>query len=319
MKQVKVNHCKTGDIVYDDIKNKDGTVIISAGTILSLYHFCILRGLGQKYIPICTDEKEAKELFNLSISHRKNGDRIRRFSHKFVTELLSENEKVRKIYNDLHPLVKTHSQNVASLTAMLLGCTNYNMLGSGKNIIAGALLHDIGKEDIDQNILYAPRKLTTKEMNIVKLHSSLGYSRLNQLGFNKTICDIALMHHETFSGNGYPNQLKEFEIPLYADIVHIADIYDAICSKRVYKSAIERREARNIIENQRYQFRPDTFDLFMTNMPLYFVCDLVLVEDRIYEVIGYSDLNVPILRELVSQEDVLLSEIKDSQIQLVDL
>ena len=69
MKQVKVNHCKTGDIVYDDIKNKDGTVIISAGTILSLYHFCILRGLGQKYIPICTDEKEAKELFNLSISH----------------------------------------------------------------------------------------------------------------------------------------------------------------------------------------------------------------------------------------------------------
>lgn len=319
MKQVKINHCKTGDILFEDIKNEDGTIIISAGTILSLYHFYILKQIGIKYISICTREDEAKELFNLSISCGKNGSRLRRFSHKFVTDLLKDNSKVRKTYSELHPLVKVHSQNVASLTAMLLGCSDYNMLGSGKDIIAGALLHDIGKDDIDQDILYAPRKLTTEEMNIVKLHSSLGYSKLKQLGYNKTICEIALMHHEQFNGNGYPNQLKGFEIPLHADIVHITDVYDAICSKRVYKSAIERREARSIIEKQKNQFRPDTFDLFMTNMPLYFIGDLVQAYNKIYEVIGYSNDSIPILRDLVSQDDTLLSEINDEEVHIVDL
>lgn len=308
MKFILTKYCKPGSVLYDDAKAKDGSIAIRAGTILGTYHLEILKMLEIRGISICTYEEEFTHKNNPNQDFLNNEAKITSFAHRFVDEVL-DNQKIRSLFDYTSPHVKGHSYNVAIYAAMLLGHSGCNMLGSGKDIIAGALLHDIGKDKISDDILYAPRKLTEEEFDIVKLHTLLGYSILVQEGFNKYVTDIALSHHETFNGSGYPNGLCSTEIPWYVDLIHICDIYDAVCAKRVYKEAALRTEARKIIEEQKDKFKPDVFDLFMTKMPEYFVNDLLTAYNRIYEVVGYDSDNTPVLRELVSQQDILLSEI----------
>jgi putative two-component system response regulator len=131
-------------------------------------------------------------------------------------------------------------------------------------------LHDIGKVGIPDSVLLKPGKLTSEEFDIMKRHTLIGgetlYASANaypEAGFIKMALDITLKHHERWDGTGYPFQLRGEQIPLCARIVAIADVYDALTTKRVYKDAYTHEEAARIIYDSRgTHFDPDLVDAF---------------------------------------------------------
>ncbi len=112
----------------------------------------------------------------------------------------------------------------------------------------GALLHDVGKSRIDQNILNKPGKLTPEEFEEIKRHPRLGYEMYDGI-LPEQITDIILHHHEKFNGKGYPDGLYENQISLFAKIVALADVYDALTTNRVYAKARNPFEAIMIMKN----------------------------------------------------------------------
>ena len=123
------------------------------------------------------------------------------------------------------------------------------------NIPLASALHDIGKIGIDEKILNKPGRLTPEEFEVVKTHSMLGAEMLHQLeDFNEqpllqTAYEIARWHHERWDGRGYPDGLKGDEIPISAQLVSLADVYDALTSERCYKKAFSHEKAVQMILN----------------------------------------------------------------------
>ncbi len=132
-------------------------------------------------------------------------------------------------------------------------------------------LHDIGKIGIPDSILLKPGPLTSEEFEIMKHHSIIGAEALgntvkNTAGtsFLQMAADVARYHHEKFDGKGYPDGLKEQEIPLAARIVALADVYDALTSARVYKSAFRPEISKIMIKEERGRhFDPIIVDAFL--------------------------------------------------------
>ena len=123
------------------------------------------------------------------------------------------------------------------------------------NIPLASALHDIGKIGIDEKILNKPGRLTPEEFEVVKTHSMLGAEMLHQLeDFNEqpllqTAYEITRWHHERWDGRGYPDGLKGDEIPISAQLVALADVYDALTSERCYKKAFSHEKAVQMILN----------------------------------------------------------------------
>jgi len=140
------------------------------------------------------------------------------------------------------------------------------------NIFLTSPLHDVGKIGIPDYILLKPGRLDDKEFQIMKRHSVIGFNTLNEAlekypkaDYLRMSAEIALSHHERFDGAGYPNGLKGEEIPLSARIVALADVYDALISKRIYKEAYEHDMTKSIIEKERGKhFDPIVVDAFLS-------------------------------------------------------
>lgn len=140
-----------------------------------------------------------------------------------------------------------------------------------QDIYSSSPLHDIGKVGIPDAILLKPGRLTPKEFEEMKLHSAIGGGALSaadqMLGGQSFLTlgkQIAYHHHEKWDGSGYPDGLKGTEIPLSARIVAIADVYDALTSKRVYKDAVSHDQARAIIiDSSGSHFAEDVVRVFL--------------------------------------------------------
>lgn len=150
------------------------------------------------------------------------------------------------LLDTLDVFTRQHSENVASITCRLCQYLHFN-----KNFTlyctTSAYLHDIGKLFVPANILQKPDVLTDEEYEIMKKHTTNGYNlckkdlKLRQYGA------VALNHHESLNGSGYPNGLTLKDIPMEAQIVRVADQFDAIVSKRQYKTHIDISEALKLI------------------------------------------------------------------------
>ncbi len=129
-----------------------------------------------------------------------------------------------------------------------------------------APMHDIGKIGIPDSILKKPGKLTAEEYELMKTHAEIGAKILSnsQSELVKMAREIALGHHERWDGTGYPKGLKGKQIPISARIVAIADVFDALIHKRVYKKEMSIDEAIKIMQQGRgSHFDPKLFDLFI--------------------------------------------------------
>ena len=142
-----------------------------------------------------------------------------------------------------------HVQHIGTLTQRLLErltqkTDKYDLPPEKQELIVlASALHDIGKVAIDDKILNKPGRLTQEEFNQMKKHTTIGASMLDNLGsyrneeLVRTAYEICRWHHERWDGRGYPDGLAGDRIPISAQVVSMADVYDALVSKRVYKAA----------------------------------------------------------------------------------
>jgi putative two-component system response regulator len=139
-----------------------------------------------------------------------------------------------------------------------------------RNLYLTSPLHDIGKVGIPDYILLKPSRLDDQEFAFMKKHTVIGYETLKsawdrnqQAAYLKMAAEIARAHHEKWDGSGYPDGRKGEDIPLSARIVALADVYDALVTQRVYKSAFPHETARSIIlEGQGKHFDPKVVEAF---------------------------------------------------------
>lgn len=150
------------------------------------------------------------------------------------------NESMRYQLNMLDKLdvfTRKHCENVAALTCRLCEKLHLNK-GFTEYCTICAYLHDLGKQFIPPSVLQKPGKLTDEEYEIMKTHTTLGYELCMKDLQLRPYATGALNHHEALNGTGYPNGITKKDIPYEAQIIRVADEYDAIVSKRQYKSHI---------------------------------------------------------------------------------
>ena len=154
-----------------------------------------------------------------------------------------------------------HVRHIRIITELLLRrlleiSSRYSISAEQQDMIPlASALHDIGKIGIDEKVLNKPGRLTPEEFEVMKTHSMLGAKMLHDLDnfaeqpLLQTAYEIARWHHERWDGRGYPDGLKGDEIPISAQLVSLADVYDALTSERCYKKAFSHEKAVQMILN----------------------------------------------------------------------
>jgi putative nucleotidyltransferase with HDIG domain len=134
----------------------------------------------------------------------------------------------------------------------------------------GALLHDVGKVCISEDILKKPTSLTSEEYNEVKSHTEIGYQILLRSGVSEEAAQIALFHHEKCDGTGYNRKLPLKEIPFLSRIVTVADTYDAMSNDRVYRKKLSPDKVyKEIARLSGCHFDYDIAERFLRRIDLY--------------------------------------------------
>lgn len=158
---------------------------------------------------------------------------------------------------------KGHSYRVAEYSALIARAMGWDAT-EVENIRNAAYLHDIGRIGIPDIILNKPTKLLDAEYDIIKQHAAMGADILDNITLVPHAKEVARHHHERYDGTGYPDGLRGEEIPVFARIVAVADSYDAMNSKRIYRNALSAETIRNeIITNKGKQFDPVIADTFI--------------------------------------------------------
>lgn len=228
--------------------------------------------------------------FDSRVVRRRVSNTIRLYAkQRRLTSLLSQqyNERVKnsRMLIDIMAGVMElrngesgrHVTNIEKLTELLLGCLvqrsdTISLDNEERSTIAlASALHDIGKMSIDDAILNKPGRLTSEEFEIMKTHTTIGADMLLELGSHHAgnalmeyAYQIARWHHERWDGKGYPDGLKGDEIPIAAQVVSVADVYDALTSVRVYKDAIPHKEAiQMILDGKCGTFNPLLLDCLL--------------------------------------------------------
>ena len=210
--------------------------------------------------------------FDVEVVHRRVFNTIKLYAKQrrliaLITNQVYEKEKNNRILIEiLSQIVEfrngesgRHVLNVNIITGILLEqlaqiTDKYNISWSDRLIITtAASLHDIGKIGIDEKILNKAGRLTPQEIEKMKEHTVIGASILENMELFKdeelvkTAYQICRWHHERYDGRGYPDGLKGEEIPVSAQVVALADVYDALVSRRVYKKSYSHEEAMKMI------------------------------------------------------------------------
>ena len=205
-------------------------------------------------------EERTKEL-------RESKEKLER-SNEFLVNALSSVVEFRSLESG------EHIQRVKHLTKIMLKYVRkfypqYQLTKEQVGLIVNASgLHDLGKVAIPDSILLKPGKLTAEEFEEMKKHTIYGCELLEQFKqeeteFYRYCYDICRYHHERYDGRGYPDHLKGDEIPIWAQVVSIIDVYDALVSKRVYKEAYAEDEAARMIrDGECGTFSPVMLDCF---------------------------------------------------------
>ena len=212
--------------------------------------------------------------FDAGVVHRRVYNTIKLYAKQrrliaLITNQVYEKEKNnRMMVGILSQIVEfrngesgSHVLNINIFTGMLLESLvqhtdKYDLSWSERLLITTAsALHDIGKIGIDDKILNKPGRLTDEEFKIIQNHTIIGASILENMGsyqdeeLMKVAYQICRWHHERYDGKGYPDGLKGDEIPISAQVVSLADVYDALVSERVYKKAYSHEKAIEMITN----------------------------------------------------------------------
>lgn len=249
--------------------------------------------------------------------------KIREVVSKLVEETIAKHENSLLNLMDIRSHDKytfSHSINVCTL-ATLIGIKQKLKRKDLEELALGALLHDVGKIMIGQEILDKPGKLTKEEFEEIKKHPIYSYNILSrEEDVTETPRMIAYSHHERYDGRGYPRKLAGDEIPPVVTLTSLADVYDALTTNRPYRKSLLPHEAMRIIISQTYSdFSVDLVRVFLKTLSIYPLGSLVkLNTGEIALIIKVNERAMvrPTIRILVDAEGEFISY---SKVQDIDL
>ncbi|WP_271628579.1 HD-GYP domain-containing protein [Caldicellulosiruptor sp. DIB 104C] len=232
----------------------------------------------------------------------------REIVNDIVAEIIQEEDVFLKIvgFRDVDNYTYFHSVDVSIFSAIigkLLGFERKKI----EDLALAALLHDFGKMKIPPEILNKPAKLTDEEFEEMKKHTIYGYQMVkNMEGISEEIAEVALLHHERLDGSGYPLKLKGDKIPIFARIIAIADVYDALTADRVYKKKVVPTKAADyLLKYAGVQFDKEIVQKFLKMVVKYPVgCFVVLNTGEIAIVYEENPFNKtrPIVKVVARKE-----------------
>ncbi|WP_069648943.1 HD-GYP domain-containing protein [Caloranaerobacter ferrireducens] len=300
MKLITIENLTQGMKVAKTVYKSNGSVLLSEGIVLKDSYIQKLKELDIKQIYVYDDElkgihtqdiiredtrNKAKMIIKnimdeLNVSSNVHIDKILIIVDQIIEEILSHDELLIKLeeIRAVDEYTFGHSVNVSVLSIITGACLGYTK-EELKELGLGAMLHDIGKVRVPDNILNKPGKLTEEEFHEIKKHTIYGYEILKTIkDISETSRLIALYHHERVDGQGYPLSIKGDEIHEFARIVSIADVYDALTSDRIYKKRIKNYQAvEYLLTMSGHQFDYDIAKIFVNNIALYPVGEGVLL------------------------------------------
>lgn len=300
MRRISINNVKEGMKLAKSIYSADGYVLLVEGILLKqayidrLEHF----NVSEIYIDdeisediiindVISDRTrtEAKVLVkklmdDYKTNRRFNSDSSKLMVNRIIDELL-ENREIIVNLSDIKTIddyTFSHSVNVCILsliTGIKLGLDQLKLRDLG----VGALLHDIGKVLIPEEILKKPAELSLEEFDKIKEHTTLGYNIVkSDPNVSALSANVVLAHHERWDGSGYPRQIAGDSIHLFSRIVAIADVFDALSSDRIYKKKMKTYEVIEYITTIGAQcFDQQILECFVKSIPIYSIGTSVLL------------------------------------------
>lgn len=316
MRRVSVDSIPVGVKLARTIFSSDGGVLLEKGIELrgSYVEQLKKRGISEVYLEddiskgitvsdVIKEEtrneavvlvKKMMTGYNFSVS--EDVEKVKKIVNKIIDELISNSDILYNLteIKTVDDYTFEHSVNVCILsliTGIGLGFDTDRL----KELGIGAMLHDIGKLYIPREILKKPSQLTVDEFEEIKRHTILGYDILKKSDrLNMTSAYIALGHHERYDGSGYPLHLKSEGIQIFARIVAVADVYDALTSDRVYRKKLKPHEVYEYITSLGiYHFDPKVVESFVKYVTIYPVGTGVLLNTKERALVVSENRNMP--------------------------
>ena len=329
MRYISLENITDDMILAQNIKDEYGRVLITEGAKLSRQKRERLRSFdisgvyiddkwsADIFIAPAVDETLAKK--SITALMEMNLDAVRDCAAEIVDKLMGAEDYMHdmetiKVYDEN---TFEHSINVAT-TSVTMGIGmgyNYYRL---KNLAVGSLLHDVGKRLVPIEIIGKKGRLTDEEMQVVKEHPNYGYHLLSKdINTHSATREIVHQHHENWDGSGYPRGLKEDEIYELAMVTHVCDVFDALISKRSYKSAFTYQTAIDILKNgSNTMFQPEMVDLFFKYVPIYHKGSEVTLDNGDAALI-YKNNRGDMLRPMIKLRNGTIIDLRYSQLQIV--
>lgn len=273
MRYIPANCLREGQILASDLVMEGKKVMLRKGVQLNslmINRICQLGFQGVYIVDDLSKDLEVASVISDTLKHKAKADIQSLFisvqnktevkaAHQFdlitkvITDIVDEilyNRKLMVNVVDLRTFddyTFSHSVNVAVLSVVMGTVLGLNRTRLNE-LAMGALIHDIGKVFIERKIMHKPGRLNAEEFEEMKKHSQKGYDYLRAHGkIPEQALKVVLLHHEQYNGNGYPFGFSGEQIELFARIVNVADVYDALISDRPYRKAMLPSDAMEYI------------------------------------------------------------------------
>ncbi len=282
MRYIKIEDAKPGMCLAYNMYDTDGHTLICSGSVLSEFYIRRLNdyGFDGVYItdelsedieiqPVITPELRAEGLVGVRES---NIDGCKGVAKKIVEQVLDRGVLSLDL-TDLRSFdgyTYAHSVNVAVIACVIGFGLKLNSEELEQLVTAG-LLHDLGKLVIPREILNKPARLTNEEYDLMKTHSTLSYELIKERwDISANVKAAVLYHHENVDGSGYPDGREGDQTSLFTKILHVADVYDALVSKRPYKNPYSPYEACEYLMGAGgIMFDPNVVESLLLCVPFY--------------------------------------------------
>ena len=296
MRYVASQHLQEGMFLAKSLYSKRGRILLREGRLIT--DSIIKRLNAMSYPGVYVNDKlsegidikdviseDLRHSASLAVGHLLNSlemgsvatldrdmHKISQMLNQIIDEIMREPSAVVNLIDlkEFDAYTHQHSVNVCVLSCIIgavLGLSRDELY----NLALAGILHDIGKIFVGKNILNKPGRLDPEEFEIVKTHSALGSELIfEKCQFAPSVSTAILHHHERFDGNGYPLGKSGDDIVLYAQIIAIADVYDAFTAKRPHREAALPSEAHEyIMGNAGRAFSPALVDVFSKKIAPY--------------------------------------------------
>lgn len=254
MRYITINNLVPGMIIATTLYDNNDTILLKANHKLTSHNIKRIRRLDYDGLYIYENDEvavhnelisEQTRIDTLKALKRLNIEKCLYLANEIVDEIRCSNSLLVETINlssyDNYTYIHSINVDVLSvITGIALGFTDLQL----RNLSQAALLHDLGKTCISKDIINKPGPLSAEEFEEIKKHPHYGYELLKDNdNISSVVRNAVYSHHENEDGTGYPRGLKSDKIHLFAKIIHVADVYDALTAKRIYKDPLNPADA----------------------------------------------------------------------------